>query len=328
MMKKLFLAMTGAALLAGAAGAAEPTQSGKGMTVWFDAGGSVGEPYATTVVNGAKQAAVDLGVELKIVYSDWNPEKMLENFKTGLAANPTGFVVMGHPGDDAYAPLIDEAFAKGMIVTCVDTALPRLQGKYQARGFGYIGTDNWRQGAEMAREILRRGGAKKGDRVFVWGLKRLEGRGRRARALLEEFEKAGLTVDYLEISDEINKDAALGAPVLAGYLASHPDCKAIVVDHGGLTGQLGNFLQAAGVKPGEIYATGFSLTPATVSGIENGYVSLTSEAQPYLMGYLSVLQIVNTAKYKFGGLSVDTGGGYISVDNIAAVAPLANAGIR
>ena len=46
------------------------------------------------------------------------------------------------------------------------------------------------------------------------------------------------------------------------------------------------------------------------------------------MGYLSVVQIVQTAKYGFGGLVVDTGGGYVSQENIAAVAPLAKEGIR
>ncbi len=327
-MKKVFVALALAASLTGAAWAEELAPSGEGMKVWFDAGGAVGEPYATTVVNGARQAAADMGVDLVIVYSDWSPEKMLENFKTGLAANPTGFVIMGHPGDDAFEPLVDEAFEKDMIVTAVDTNLPRLQAKYKSRGFGFIGPDNWTQGAEMARTILDRFQPQQGDRVFVWGLRSLEERGRRARAIIEIFEKAGLTVDYLEISPEVNKDVALGAPVLAGYLASHPDCKIIVVDHGGLTGQLGNFLQSAGVKPGEIFATGFSLTPATAAALESGYVNLISEAQPYLMGYLSVAQIVNTAKYNFGGLDIDTGGGYVSNDNIAAIAPLAKAGIR
>ncbi len=308
------------------AGALEP--SGKGMSVWFDAGGAPGEPYATIVVNGAKQAATDLGVDLTVVYSDWNAEKMLENFKTGLAARPTGFVVMGHPGDEAYAPLIDEAFAKGMIVTAVDTELPKLQATYQSQGFGYIGPDGWKQGEDMAKEILRRKNFQPGDRVFVWGLKRLESRGRRARAMLEVFEQAGLTVDYLEISDEVNKDAALGAPVLAAYLGSKPDCKLVVVDHGALTGQMENFLRGAGLQPGEIYATGFSLNPATAASMESGYLNLVSEAQPYLMGYLGVLQIVQTAKYGFGGLVVDTGGGYVSNENIHAIAPLAKVGIR
>ena len=307
---------------------AEMEPSGKGMKVWFDGGGSAGEPYTTIVVNGAKQAAADLGVDLTVVYSDWNAEKMLENFKNGLAARPTGFVVMGHPGDDAFEPFIDEAFSQGMIVTAVDTELPRLQAKYQPQGFGYIGPDGWRQGEELAREILRRKAFKAGDKAFVWGLKRLESRGRRARALLQVFEEAGLEVDYLEISDEVNKDVSLGAPVLTGYLAANPDCKVIVIDHGGLTGQMENFLRSAGLKPGDIYATGFSLNPATAASIESGYLNLVSEAQPYLMGYYGVLQIVQTAKYGFGGLVVDTGGGYISAENIDSVAPLAKKGIR
>ncbi len=327
MMKKLAVT-TAFLVLAATMAFAEAEPSGKGMKVWFDGGGSVGEPYTTIVINGARQAAADLGVELTVVYSDWNAEKMLENFKNGLATEPTGFVVMGHPGDDAFEPLIDEAFSKGMIVTAVDTELPRLQAKYQARGFGYIGPDGWKQGEDLAREILRRREFKAGDKAFVWGLKRLESRGRRARAILEVFEEAGLKVDYLEISDEINRDVSLGAPVLTGYLAANPDCKVIVIDHGGLTGQMENFLRAAGLKPGEIYATGFSLNPATATSIESGYLNLVSEAQPYLMGYFGVLQIVQTAKYGFGGLVVDTGGGYVSEENIAAVAPLAKEGIR
>ena len=327
-MRKLLGICVALLLTAGAAWAAPLAPSGKGMKVWFDGGGAAGEPYTTIVVNGAKQAAADLGVDLTVVYSEWNAEKMLENFKHGLAANPTGYVVMGHPGDKAYGPLVDEAFKKGMIVTAVDTELPQLQAKYQARGFGYVGPDGWKQGEDMAKEILRRKAFKPGDKAFVWGLKRLESRGRRARAMLEVFKKAGLKVDYLEISDEINKDASLGAPVLTGYLAANKDCKLIVVDHGALTGQMQNFLRAAKLKPGQVYATGFSLNPATAASIESGYLNLVSEAQPYLMGYLGVLQIVQTAKYGFGGLTVDTGGGYVSQENIAAVAPLAKKGIR
>ncbi len=102
-------------------------QSGKGMTIYFDVGGAVGESYATVVQNGAAQAAADMGVNVKFVYSDWNPQTMLENFKKALAAKPDGIVIMGHPGDDAYAKLVDEAESKGIIVTATDTELPKLQ---------------------------------------------------------------------------------------------------------------------------------------------------------------------------------------------------------
>ena len=53
----------------------KPEPLGKGTTIWFDTGGSPGEPFGTIVQNGAVQAAADLGCDLKLLYSDWNPEK-------------------------------------------------------------------------------------------------------------------------------------------------------------------------------------------------------------------------------------------------------------
>lgn len=301
---------------------------GKGLTIWFDTGGPAGGPYNTIVQNGAEQAAADLGVDLRLLYSDWNPETMIANFKIALAAQPDGIVIMGHPGDDAYAPLVEEAIAAGILVTSVDTALPKLQEKYVAGGFGSIGTNPEVMGRTLAAEALKRSGAKSGDRAFVWGLKRLEERGRRARAMLQTLEEAGIVVDYIEISPEVDKDTSMGTPVITGYLASQPDCKLILIDHGALTSQMENFLKVAGVGPEQIFVGGFSLSPATATAIESGYVDLVSEMQPYLLGYLSVAQLVLTKNYGFTGLAIDTGGGLVDAGNIAKVAPLAKKGIR
>ncbi len=314
------------ASICGVASAGEP--SGQGMKVWFDSGGPVGGPYNTIVANGAKQAAADLGCDLTLVYSDWNPEKMIENFKNGLAMDPDGMVVYGVPGDDAFEPLIEEALEKGVVVTAIDTEFLRLQQKFKLKGFGYIGADNGKQGESLAQEALRRGNFKKGDRAFLWGRKRNENSGIRARAIIKVLEEAGLTVDYLEISPEIDKDTALGTPVITGYLSSHPDCKLMIMDHGALTSQVGNFLRAAGINPGEIFTAGFSLSPATATAIEDGYLTLVSEHQPYLLGYLSVVQVVQTKKYGFGGLVIDTSGSFVTAENIKEIAPLAAKGIR
>ena len=308
------------------AGQLEPL--GKGLTVWFDTGGPVGGPYNTIVQNGAQQAAADMGCTLKLLYSDWNPEKMIENFKTAVAARPDGVVIMGHPGDDAYAPFVQEAMDAGVLVTCVDTDLPKIREQYKARGFGSLDTDPEIMGTNMTREALKRSGLKKGNRVLVWGQKSLEERGRRARAMIRTLEEAGMAVDYIEISPEISKDTALGTPIVTGYMASHPDCKMMLIDHGALTSQMENFLKAAGVGPDEIFVGGFSLSPATATAIEHGYVDVVLEMQPYLLGYLGVAQIVLTKRYGFTGLRIDTGGGMISKENIALIAPLAKRGIR
>jgi simple sugar transport system substrate-binding protein len=303
-------------------------QSGKDINIVFDAGGAVGEPYATVVQHGAEQAAADLGCSVKFVYSDWDPQLMVENFKKSLASKPDGIVVMGHPGDDAYAPLIDEAVKKGVIVTATDTELPKLTENYQSKGFGYAGVDNKARGIALASEALRRFNFKKGDKVLVWGLKSKPTRGQSTIGIIETLEKAGLVVGYMEITPEIDKDASLGAPLLTAYLAANPDTKAVFMDHGALTGQLENFFRAAGLPPGKVIGCGFSLSPATAAAIKSGYVSLVGDGQPFLQGYLPVLQIVLTKKYGFSGLVVETGAGFVHKDNIDFIAPLAQKGLR
>ena len=317
-----------ASLVSGGFVSAESPRSGQGMTVWFDTGGAQGEPFSTIVQKGAEAAMNDLGCDVKFMYSDWNPETMLVNFKKAMATNPDGIVVFGTPGDPAFGPLVDQAFAKGIVVTSIDTALPTTLLQHKADGFGFIGTDYTTQGTALAEEALKRSGLKKGDRVFVWGLKRLPERGKRALAIIDVLEKAGMVVDYQEITPEVDKDSSLGTAIISGYLSSKPDCKMMIIDHGALTSQMENFLKASNAEPEKIYAAGFSLSPATASAIQNGYVDLVSEMQPYMLGYFSVVQVIMSKRYGFSGFEIDTGGGMVDKNNIEMVAPLAKQGIR
>lgn len=326
--KVLLVALGLVSMLAFAGVAAESEGQGKKLKIWFDTGGGPGESYGTVLQNGAAAAAKDLGLDISFVYSDWSAEKMLENFRQGLASKPDGMVVIGVPGDDAYEPLIDQAYAQGALVTCVDTPLPRLYQKYQSRGFGLIGPNNYNQGKMLAERCLSKFELKKGDRVMVWGLKSVPNRGRRAQAILDVFEGAGLTADYIEISPEINKEPTLGAPVLTGYLSSHKDCKLVVIDHGALTAQSGNALRSAGIGPDEVHVSGFSLSPATAEAIRTGYLDLVGEGQPWLIGYLAVTTLVQSNFAGFGGLVIDTAGGFVDKDNIEQIAPLAEKGVR
>lgn len=304
------------------------TPSGKGMSIWFDVGGPVGGPYARVVQQGADQAAEDLHVDLRIMYSDWQPQKMIENFKQALSAKPTGIVIMGHPGDAAFAPLVNEALNKGIQVTSVDTALPQIFAKDQARGFGYVGVSNADRGIALATEALRISHLKAGDKALVWGIKDIAERSDSTRGIIKTLEKAGIKVDFLQISPETDKDPSLGTSAITAYLARTPDVKMIMIDHGALTSQMGNFLRNAGVRPHEIFVAGFSLSPATADAIKTGYVQLVADSQPYLMGYLSVVQLVLSKRYGFSGLDINTGAGFVSKDNIDFIAPLAAKGIR
>ena len=109
MKKTVALLLVALVLFPSMAFGVDSSQEAKRFKVWFDTGGGPGESYGTVLQNGAAAAARDLDLDIAFVYSDWNAEKMLENFRQGLTSKPDGMVVMGVPGADAYNPLIDRA---------------------------------------------------------------------------------------------------------------------------------------------------------------------------------------------------------------------------
>ncbi|MFL7791830.1 MAG: twin-arginine translocation signal domain-containing protein, partial [Anaerolineae bacterium] len=94
---------------------------GEGVKIVFFPGGPPGGPFCTVVYNGAVAAAADTGAEVSYMFSDWNTEKMITQFKEAMATSPDGICVMGHPGEDAFEGPIDDAFSQGIIVTSQNT---------------------------------------------------------------------------------------------------------------------------------------------------------------------------------------------------------------
>jgi simple sugar transport system substrate-binding protein len=299
-----------------------------GVKIVFFPGGPAGGVFAVNVYNGAVQAAADLGADVDYVWSDWDPQKMIQQFSEAMATNPDGIAVMGHPGEDAFEPLVDEAVAQGIIVTSQNTDLPRIESRYAGQGFGYVGQELYATGYNLGKETVRRAGLVEGDRAMVWGLLSQPTRGLRTQGVIDAFEEDGLVVDYLEIDSATNADPPAGIPTFVAYVSSNPDVKAVVTDHGGLTATLQAYLEGAGKGPDDIYGAGFDLSPATVQAIESGFTDLVIDQQQWLQGYLPILQICLTEKFAFSGLHIDTGGGFASADNLDLLAPLVEAVIR
>jgi simple sugar transport system substrate-binding protein len=253
---------------------------------------------------------------------------MTNQFTQAAATKPDGIAIMGHPGDAAFDPLIDDAESKGIIVTSSNTQLQQAQAKYAPNGFGYVGAVLYEAGFALGQEAVKRSGVKAGDKAFLWGLLSQAGRGERTKGAKDALEKAGLTVIYQEIDDATNKSAAAGVPVFTGIMSANPDIKLMVTDHGNLTGTVQSFLEAAGKKPGEVFAAGFDMSGNAVTAIQGGWLQLVIDQQQYLQGYFGVLQICLTKNYGFSGLMINTGAGFADKNNIDKLAPLVTKQIR
>lgn len=311
----------------GAAPAADGAWCSDTNIVFFP-GGSPGGPFAQVVANGAMAAAADLGANVEYVWSDWNPEQMVTGFAEAAATQPDGIAIMGHPGDDAFQAVVDDAVAQGIIVTSQNTTLPTLEAKYASGGFGYVGAELYSAGYALGAESVNRFGLAAGDRAMVWGLLSQAGRGERTRGVIEALEEAGLTVDYLEIDDATNADSTAGIPTFVGYVSANPDVKLVVTDHGALTATLETYMDTAGLGPDDVHGAGFDLSEATVEAIRSGYTDLVIDQQQWLQGYLPILQICLADNYAFTGLHIDTGAGFAHADNIDLLVDLVERQIR
>src|SRR5208337_5459130 len=80
-------------------------------------GGTQGDGATLARTNGARAAAAANNVKLIEQYSKWDQQTMIDQFKQAMAANPDGIEIMGHPGEPAFAALVDQAEAQGIIVT-------------------------------------------------------------------------------------------------------------------------------------------------------------------------------------------------------------------
>jgi simple sugar transport system substrate-binding protein len=252
---------------------------------------------------------------------------MINQFKEAVAAKPACIAIMGHPGSAAFEDLVKGAVDQGIVVTVGNSPMSDLQATFGTAGMGYAGVDLYAGGKLTAEHMIAQG-LKSGDTAMVYGVFSQAERGQSEKGLADTLEAAGLTVDRLEITQEANSDASLAVPVLTAYIQAHPDLKAIGTQHGGITGILAEVLQKAGKKPGEIIVGGIDLAPATIDGVKSGYVSATLDQLLYLQGFMPVLQCVLTAKYKMPGLSLNTGAGTVTPQNIDSLVELIDAGIR
>jgi simple sugar transport system substrate-binding protein len=291
----------------------------------FFVGGAEGDAFGTIVYNGARQAEADLGPTVDYIFSGWDVERMVQQLREAVAARPDGIAMMGHPGDPSIMPLAQEAFENGIKMMYQNVPVNDVVAKF---GGGYVGAQQYDQGHALGVEAVRRFGLAAGDTAIMIGPFDNENRGARERGTVAAMEEAGLTVVKLNSDTTWAADPNLAIPVVTAALLNNPDAKTIGFPGGQMLGNVPTYLAAAGKGPGEIMAFGFDTSPQIVEAFEGGWVQLTADQQPFLQGYLPILSLCQQVVYGLAPMDVDTGAGFVTIDNYKMVATLATEGLR
>jgi simple sugar transport system substrate-binding protein len=295
------------------------------MTIRFFSGGAEGDAFGSIVQRGAQAAEADLGPKVDYIFSGWDTETMTNQLRDAIAAQPDGIAMMGHPGNDALVPLAEEAAAAGILMMYQNVPVHEATAQF---GGGYVGADQAAQGYALGQEALRTLDLSSGDQVVVVGAFETEERGARERGVVQAFEEGGLEVIQITAQEEWAADPSLMIPALTSAVLSNPEVKLISHAGGQTLGAAEIYNEALDKGPGEIYHIGFDTSAAIIDGFRKGYIQLTADQQPFLQGYLPILSLCLTAKYGFAPINVETGAGFVDVNNFEAVATYAEQGIR
>lgn len=323
--RKLWIAgLLSVAMAVGAAWAQKP------LTITFTVHSSASNSFWQTVKKGYDDACKQVGADCRMVFTqtegDLNQE--LSNMQAVLARG-TDVLLTTIPNDTMFDQTIKDAIDKGVIVLAVN--VDDSKGAAGNARLAFIGQDFVNAGYALAKGIFSKLPASGPVHVLVGisapGQNWSEQRGAGVIKYIKEYaaDHPDRKVTYDRIDS--GTDLAVTASRVTAYLQAHPDTSAYI-DTGYWDAGVASSLKDNGTQPGKILIGGFDLVPQVLKLMEDGYIQFAVDQQPYLQGYIPVIQVNLMKKYGLSAWDVDTGHNLVTPAEAPAVLKLAQEGYR
>ena len=237
-------------------------------------------PFFVPTRYGAEDACKLLGCEYQWTGSkESNISEMVNAFNTAITGGADGIACC----------LVDEKAFNQPTDAALKAKIPVIAYNADAESnerLCYIGQDLFVSGEEMGKKI--EGLVPEGEvALFIAtpGQANIQPRIDGAKSVLDKNSKIK--------TDVITTGAALPAElsVIDSYAQSHPDTKGYFAVDAGSTQGLAQTIQKRKLREKEVKGGGYDLTPDTQRLLAAGEIDFTIDQQPYLQGFLPVLEL-------------------------------------
>jgi simple sugar transport system substrate-binding protein len=265
--------------------------------------------FFTATIYGIQDACKLLGCSYQWTGSEnSNVGQMTTAFKTAITAGADG-IACAMIDPNAFTPLVAEALGKGIPVLSYNADEPNGR-------LAYIGEDLLQSGVLLGGKIKELVGS--GDvAVFIAtpGTANIQPR---ATGVLQALK--GTAVHATQFASGALQPQEL--TTIEAFWPGHKTYKGLFAVDSGSTISCGQTIQKYGLK-GKVKAGGYDLTVPTPTLMAEGFLDVTIDQQPYLQGFLPVLEMfLYHASDKLSGIAdINTGlkfvtpatvGGYVN----------------
>jgi simple sugar transport system substrate-binding protein len=294
------------------------TQTGVDNTFW------------QSIKRGMDDACTAVGADCQLIFAqeNGNLQQQLQNFETAVAQGVDGIALV--IVDDT---LFDEPVARAMEagVPVVTLNVDDTEGGDGNERLAFVGQDLFQAGYDLMEGIYGMLDTSQPQHVLLglarpgesWAEQRIGG----ARLFLEEQKAANPDLQLTwEVIDSAN-DLSVTGQRICQYVQANPQTTAYI-DSGFWLAGAGECLRDLGIEPNQIMMGGFDLVPILLDEMERGYVHLTVDQQPYLQGYLPILQLDLMNRYGLSAWDVNTGKALVRPEDVAQVREFVDLGVR
>jgi simple sugar transport system substrate-binding protein len=253
-------------------------------------------PFFTPTQYGAADACKLLGCSYQWTGSEnSNVSQMVNAVNTAVTSGADGIAVA----------LIDLHAFNAPVEAAIKAGIPVVAYNADAPGnarLAYIGQDLKKAGEEMGERIKAAvGSGEVGLFIATPGSANLQPRIEGAEKVLKG---TGITAHAVATGAAVTQEE----PAIEAWYQSHKSAKGMYAVDGGSTESLAKVMQKLSLA-GKVHAGGFDLTEQTQKLLSEGDIEFTIDQQPYLQGFLPVLELF---MYKVSGTltgpaEVDTG---------------------
>ncbi len=273
-------------------------------------------------------AKVQAKCQLVLTQTEGSVEQAIANLQASVARKPDA-VFVAIVDDKAYDAPIADARAKGIMVLAVN--VDDSQGAAGNERQAFIGQSfiaaGYSLGKAQSKNFPKDGPIHVLMGVSAPGQTWSEQRAAGVLKFMDEFKKDNPARQVVVEKIDSGTDLAVAADRVGAYLNAHPDTTAYF-DTGYWEAGVARVLKDRGMAPGKVLLGGFDLVPEVLQQMKAGYIQTAVDQQPYMQGFMPVMEAYLAKNFGLTPADIDTGQGIVTPDKVDSIMALSKQGLR